>query len=227
MNFKDKLEELERDFEETEAKMADPAFHSDMKGLQSLAKRHSKLSPVVAKFREFKKVSADLLEARSLMHCGDHELETLAKEECSSKEERLQQVEEEMKVLLLPEDPNDEKSVMVEIRAGAGGEEAALFASVLFRMYTRFAEREGWRTESIDFNETGIGGYKEIVFRIDGDGAYSKLKFESGVHRVQRVPVTEAGGRIHTSTATVAVLPEAEEVDVEIKSEDLKIDTYR
>ena len=227
MSLREKLQELERDFEETESKMADPAFHSDLKELQALAKKHAKLTPVVTKFRELKKVSGDIEEARSLLQCGDPELETLAREELSAKEERLQQVEEEMKILLLPEDSNDEKSVMVEIRAGAGGEEAALFAAVLFRMYTRFAEREGWRTESVDYNETGIGGYKEIVFRIDGDGAYSKLKFESGVHRVQRVPVTEAGGRIHTSTATVAVLPEVEEVDVEIKNEDLKIDTYR
>lgn len=227
MNFQDKLLELEKDYDETEAKMADPAFHSNMKELQALARRHAKLSPVVAKFREFKKVTEDLKEARSLLHCGDQELEALARDECSGKEERLQQVEEEMKILLLPEDPNDEKSVMVEIRAGAGGEEAALFAANLFRMYTRFAEREGWRTESVDYNETGIGGYKEIIFRIDGNGAYSKLKFESGVHRVQRVPVTEASGRIHTSTATVAVLPEVEDVDVEIRSEDLKIDTYR
>ena len=227
MNFQDKLSELERDFEETEAKMADPAFHSNMKELQGLAKRHSKLAPVVSKFREFKKVTVDLEEARSLLHCGDPEMESLAKDELSSKEDRLREIEEEMKLLLLPEDPNDEKSVIVEIRAGTGGEEAALFAANLFRMYTRFAEREGWRTEIVDYNETGIGGYKEIIFRIDGDGVYSKLKFESGVHRVQRVPATEAAGRIHTSAATVAVLPEGEDVDVEIRTEDLKIDTYR
>jgi peptide chain release factor 1 len=227
MNFQDKLSELERDFEETEAKMADPAFHSNMKELQVLAKRHAKLGPVVSKYREFRKVSVDLEEARSLLHCGDPEMESLARDELSAKEDRLREIEEEMKLLLLPEDPNDEKSVIVEIRAGTGGEEAALFAANLFRMYTRFAEREGWRTEIVDYNETGIGGYKEIIFRIDGDRVFSKLKFESGVHRVQRVPATEAGGRIHTSAATVAVLPEVEDVDVEIRTEDLKIDTYR
>jgi len=227
MNFQEKLFELEKDFDETEARMADPATHSNLKELQALAKKHSKLEPVVSKFREFRKVSSDLEEARALLHCGDPDMEALAREELDSKEERLREVEEEMKILLLPEDPNDEKSVIVEIRAGAGGEEAALFAANLFRMYSRFAEREGWRTEIVAYNETGIGGYKEIIFRIDGDRVYSKLKFESGVHRVQRVPATEAGGRIHTSTATVAVLPEVEDVDVEIRTDDLKIDTYR
>ena len=182
---------------------------------------------MVAKYREYRKTAADIEEARSLIYGSDQDMAELAREELSEKEPLLEKLEQEIRILLLPKDPNDEKSVIMEIRGGAGGEEAALFAADLFRMYTRFAEREGWKTEVLDYNETGIGGYKEIIFRIDGNGVYSKLKFDSGVHRVQRVPATEAGGRVHTSTATVAVLPEAEDVDVEINTEDLKIDTYR
>lgn len=227
MNYSDKLTELEADYEAAEAKMADPALQSDRKELQALAKKHSRLQPVVSKFREFRKLSQEIEEARSLLHGTDADMQELAKEELALKEPLLEAAEEDLKILLLPEDPNDEKSVIMEIRGGAGGEEAALFAADLFRMYCRFAEREGWKTEIIDYNETGIGGYKEIIFRIDGSGAYSKLKFDSGVHRVQRVPSTEAGGRIHTSTATVAVLPEAEDVDLKINTEDLRIDTYR
>mgnify|MGYP003587863797 CR=1 FL=1 len=227
MNFLGKLEELERDYDATEAGMADPAIQGNRRELQALAKKHSQLEAVVAKFREYKRMTSDLEEARALLHSGDSEMEELAREEIDAKAPRLEEIEQEMKILLLPKDPNDEKNVIVEVRAGTGGEEAALFAADLFRMYSRLAERERWKLEVLDYNETGIGGYKEIIFRIDGHGAYSKLKFESGVHRVQRVPVTEAGGRIHTSAATVAVLPEAEEVDVEILPEDLKIDTYR
>ena len=227
MNFLGKLEELERDYDATEAGMADPAIQGNRRELQALAKKHSQLEAVVAKFREYKRMTSDLEEARALLHSGDSEMEELAREEIDAKAPRLEEIEQEMKILLLPKDPNDEKNVIVEVRAGTGGEEAELFAADLFRMYSRFAERERWKLEVLDYNETGIGGYKEIIFRIDGHGAYSKLKFESGVHRVQRVPVTEAGGRIHTSAATVAVLPEAEEVDVEILPEDLKIDTYR
>ncbi len=227
MNYSDKLTELEADYEAAEVKMADPALQKDRKELQALAKKHSRLQPVVSKFREFRKLSLEIEEAKSLLHGTDTEMHELAKEELALKEPLLEAAEQDLKILLLPEDPNDEKSVIMEIRGGAGGEEAALFAADLFRMYCRFAEREGWKTEIIDYNETGIGGYKEIIFRIDGTGAYSKLKFESGVHRVQRVPATEAGGRIHTSTATVAVLPEAEDVDLKINTEDLRIDTYR
>lgn len=227
MNFLSKIEALEKDFEAMEAKMADPAVHGNLKELQALAKKHSHLEPVVSKYREYKKVSGDVEEAHSLIHGGDHEMAELAREELADKEPLMEQLAEEIKILLLPKDPNDDKNVIMEIRAGTGGEEAALFAADLYRMYTRFVEREGWKIEVLDFNETGIGGYKEVIFRIDGQGAYSKLKFESGVHRVQRVPATEAGGRVHTSAATVAVLPEAEDVDVEINTEDLKIDTYR
>ena len=227
MNYSDKLTELEADYEAAEQKMADPDLQKDRKELQALAKKHSRLQPVVSKFRQYRKLSSEIEEAKSLLHGDDEEMYELAKDELRLKEPLLEAAEQELKVLLLPEDPNDEKNVIMEIRGGAGGEEAALFAADLFRMYCRFAEREGWKTEVIDYNETGIGGYKEIIFRIDGSGAYSKLKFESGVHRVQRVPATEAGGRIHTSTATVAVLPEAEDVDLKINTEVLRIDTYR
>ncbi len=227
MNYIGKLEELERDFDAIEAKMADPSMQKSLKELQNLAKRHSQLQPVVDKFREYRKIAGDVEEAKSLAYGSDPEMAELAREELAEKEPLLESVEQQIKVLLLPKDPNDEKSVIMEIRGGAGGEEAALFGADLFRMYSRFAEREGWKIEILDYNETGIGGYKEIIFRIDGNGVYSKLKFERGVHRVQRVPATEAGGRVHTSTATVAVLPEAEDVEVEINTEDLKIDTYR
>jgi peptide chain release factor 1 len=227
MRYLAKLETLERDFEAIEAKMASPSVQGDRKELQNLAKRHSHLEPVVNKYREYSKIAAEIAGAKSLRDGQDPEMAELAREEIDLLEPALERLEQELRVLLLPRDPNDEKSVVMEIRGGAGGEEAALFAADLFRMYTRFAEREGWKVEVLDYNETGIGGYKEIIFRVDGRGAYSKLKFDSGVHRVQRVPTTEAGGRIHTSTATVAVLPEADEVDVEVNPEDLKIDTYR
>ena len=206
--------------------MADPAVTSNLKELQSLGKKHAQLEPVVEKFRHYRSVRQGIEEAKELLKSGD-EIGVLAAEEISRLEPQIDGFEEELKLLLLPKDPNDEKSVVVELRAGTGGEEAALFASDLYRMYNRFCERQRWRLEVLDSNETGIGGYKEIVFRIDGEGAYSKLKFESGVHRVQRVPVTEASGRIHTSAATVAVLPEVDDVEVEIRPEDLKIDTYR
>ena len=227
MNYVGKLEELERDFDAIEAKMADPSMQKSLKELQNLAKRHSQLQPVVDKFREYRKIAGDVEEAKSLAYGSDPEMAELAREELAEKEPLLESVEQQIKVLLLPKDPNDEKSVIMEIWGGAGGEEAALFGADLFRMYSRFAEREGWKIEILDYNETGIGGYREIIFRRDGNGICSKLKFERGVHRVQRVPATEAGGRVHTSTATVAVLPEAEDVEVEINTEDLKIDTYR
>ncbi|MDD2206538.1 MAG: peptide chain release factor 1 [Aminobacterium sp.] len=227
MNLESKLDEIEQSFVDLEKKMSDLAIASNPKEMQKLAKRHSRIEATVAKYREYKKIKNDIDEAKSLFHSGDEEMQELAREEVKEKEPLLEEIRKELHVLLLPVDPNDEKSVIMEIRGGAGGEEAALFGADLYRMYSRFCEREGWKIEVIQSNETGIGGLKEIVFKIDGNGAFSKLKFESGVHRVQRVPVTEAGGRIHTSTATVAVLPEVEAVDVEIRSEDLKIDTYR
>ncbi|MDR2522130.1 MAG: peptide chain release factor 1 [Synergistaceae bacterium] len=227
MDIGKKLEAIERDYLEIEKKMADPAVTSDLKELQSLGKKHAQLEPVVEKFRHYRQVCQDATEARELLKSGDLEMTALAAEEIGKLEPQIGGFEDELRLLLLPQDPNDGKSVIVEIRAGTGGDEAALFASELYRMYNRFCERQRWRLEVLDVNETGIGGYKEVIFRIDGEGAYSKLKFESGVHRVQRVPVTEASGRIHTSAATVAVLPEADDVEVEIRPEDLKIDTYR
>ncbi len=227
MNIEPKLKALEEDFLDIERRMSDPAVASDPRELQTLGKRRAQLEPVVEKYREYRTVLAGIEEARELLKSGDSDMEALARDELEALEPKIKGFTDELKLLLLPQDPNDEKSVAVEIRAGTGGEEAALFAADLYRMYSRFCERQHWRMEVIDSNETGIGGYKEIAFRVDGDGAYSRLKFESGVHRVQRVPVTEASGRIHTSAATVAVLPEADDVEIEIRAEDLKIDTYR
>jgi peptide chain release factor 1 len=227
LDFIGKLKEIEAALAEIEVRMADPEVSNNVQEMQSLSKRHSELYPVVQAFKEYQRVSKALEEAKELMSQEDEDMRALAREEVQRLSERLPQLEQELKVLLLPRDPNDHKDVIIEIRAGAGGDEAALFAADLFRMYTRYTERQGWRYEIMEMNETGIGGYKEVVFLVKGDGAYSKLKFESGVHRVQRIPATEASGRIHTSTATVAVLPEAEDVDVQIRPEDLKIDTYR
>ena len=227
MNIEPKLRALEQDFMEIERRMSDPAVASDPRELQTLGKRRAQLEPVVEKYREYRATLAGIEEARELLKAGDPEMEALARDELDALEPKIEGFTAELKLLLLPRDPNDEKSVVVEVRAGTGGEEAALFAADLYRMYNRFCERQRWKMEVIDSNETGIGGYKEITFRIDSNGAYSKLKFESGVHRVQRVPVTEASGRIHTSAATVAVLPEVDDVEVDIRTEDLKIDTYR
>lgn len=226
-NINEKLDELEKKFKDLELKLSDPEVISNPAELQRLAKEHAELSKIVEKYREYKEVLRRMEDAMSLCDDDDEELRELAKEEVAQLKQVLETLEEELAFLLLPKDPDDDKSVIAEIRAGAGGEEAALFAADLYRMYVRYAERKGWKVELITANETGIGGYKEIVFRVEGRGAYSVLKYESGVHRVQRVPITEAGGRIHTSTATVAVLPEPDEVDVEIRPEDLRIDTYR
>ncbi|MDY3869459.1 MAG: peptide chain release factor 1 [Pyramidobacter sp.] len=227
MNIEPKLQELESIYNELEQKMSDPGIASNVKEMQTLSRKHSELSDVVSGYRSYKKARADLAEARELANSTDHEMAELAKEEIHELEPRLVQLEEELRVALLPKDPNDDKNVIVEIRAGTGGDEASLFAADLFRMYSRYAERQGWKLEIVDESETEVGGYKEIVFQIYGHGVYSQMKYESGVHRVQRVPETEAGGRIHTSAATVAVLPEAEDVDIEVRLEDLKIDTYR
>lgn len=227
MDLSRKLDEVESTFNELEQQMADPSILSNPGELQKVARRHSALSEIVEVYRKYRDVKTSLDEARGLAHGSDPELGELAREEVRELEPQLKELEDKLTVLLLPRDPHDDKNVIVEIRGGAGGDEAALFAGALFRMYSRFSEKHGWRPEILTSNETGIGGYKEIVFKIDGDGVYSQLKYESGVHRVQRVPVTESGGRIHTSTATVAVLPEAADVDVEVRQEDLKIDTYR
>ncbi len=227
MDFGKKLEEVEKTYIELERLLTLPEVVSDPRELQKVAKRHSDLSPIVDTYRLYERAREDLKDTRELFESDDSEMKEMAREEMARLEALIVELDSRLGVLLLPKDPNDDRSVIVEIRGGAGGEEAALFSANLYRMYTRFAERQGWKTELMTLNETGIGGFKEVVFRIPNEGAYSQLKYESGVHRVQRVPVTEASGRIHTSTATVAVLPEADEVDVHINTEDLKIDTYR
>ena len=227
MNLEPKLQELEAIYIELEKRMADPEVVSNVKEMQELSKKHSELDEVVTDYRRYKQVLAEIAEAKELAGGGDPELSELAKMELEEKEPMLSEIEEQLRVALLPKDPNDDKDVIMEIRAGTGGDEASLFAADLFRMYSRFCERQGWKLEIVDANETEVGGYKEIVFQIHGHGVYSQMKYESGVHRVQRVPVTEAGGRIHTSAATVVVMPEAEDIDIEIRPEDLKIDTYR
>ncbi len=222
----DKLAKLEDRLEQIDREMAQAA--GDYKRLAALAKERSELEPIVEKARAYRQALQQLEEARSLLEDErDPELRELAKEEIDNLEEQIQQLEQEIKRMLLPKDPRDERNVIMEIRAGAGGEEAALFAADLFRMYTRYAERKGWKVEVLSANPTGLNGYKEIIFLIKGRGAYSRLKYESGVHRVQRVPVTESQGRIHTSTATVAVLAEVEDVEIEIPEKDLKIDVYK
>ncbi len=223
-----KLQEIEDRYLEIEKQLADPDVYSDYEKFKKLAKEKAELEPIVEKFREFKEVMERVAESRQIIdEEEDEELVELAKEELKELEKRQEELEKELKVLLLPKDPNDEKNIFLEIRAAAGGEEAALFAADLFRMYSRYAERKGWKVQVLDANVTGRGGFKEIVALIEGRGAYSRLKFESGVHRVQRIPETESGGRIHTSTATVAVLPEVEEAEVEIRPEDLRIDVFR
>jgi len=224
----EKLETLEKRYDELNHLMAQPEVVADFERLNSLAKEQAAISDLVAKYREYKKTSQSLEETRAMLGKGlDEEMATLVREELESLEARLESLTVEFEKALLPRDPNDEKDVIVEIRAGAGGEEAGLFAADLFRMYTRYAEAGGWQVDVIDSSQSGIGGFKEIIFEVKGKGAYSRLKYERGVHRVQRVPITEASGRIHTSTATVAVLPEAEEVEVEINPDDLRVDVFR
>ena len=223
----DKLHAVEEKYRELESLISDPAVLADMPKWQKLSREHAQLAPVVEKYREYKKVREGLLEAKAIFDDNpDADMRRLAEDEIAELRPRLEALERELPILLLPKDPNDAKNVIVEIRGGVGGEQAALFAGDLFRMYARYAERRGWRVDVIDKNATEIGGFKEISFSVDGAGAYSFLKYESGTHRVQRVPVTESSGRIHTSAVTVAVLPEAEEVEVEIAPADLRIDTY-
>ncbi len=225
----DKLNEVEKRFEEINALLCEPDVVSDQEQYTKLMKEMKHLTPVVEKFREYKKAQSELEDCRTMMEDGiaDSDFADMVKEEFEQSKESTERITEELKVLLLPRDPNDDKNVIIEIRGGAGGEESALFAGVLFRMYSMYAESKGFKTEIMGANETGLGGFKEISFSVDGDGAYSRFKFESGVHRVQRVPETESQGRIHTSTVTVAVLPEAEEVDFELNEKDLQIDTFR
>ena len=223
------LSVFENRYEELNLKLYDPTVAADREQYAALMKEHKEITPIVEHYRALKKAEADAAGAQQLLDDpdSDKELRQMAAEELSAAREDAARIAEELKILLLPRDPNDERSVIVEIRGGAGGEEAALFAYNLYRMYTMYAEKRGWKTEIVNLNETELGGFKEVSFTIDGDGAYSRLKFESGVHRVQRVPETETQGRIHTSTATVAVLPEADEVELELDPKDLQIDTFR
>ena len=221
----EKLENVEKRYDELTKLISDPEVISDHAEWQKLMKEHASIEDVVLKFREYKKVKQGMEEAEELMH--DPEMKELAESEYYGLKEQLPKLEEELKFLLIPKDPDDDKNIICEIRAGAGGEEAALFAGTLFRMYSMYADRKHWKLEILNENETGLGGYKEITFMIKGEGAYSRLKFESGVHRVQRVPETEASGRIHTSTATVAVLPEVEDVEVDINPADIRMEVFR
>ncbi|MGI6049364.1 MAG: peptide chain release factor 1 [Acetivibrionales bacterium] len=225
----ERIEAIENRFEELNMRLTDPSVINDQELYLKLMKEHSELSEIVEKFREYKAFVTTLEEARQMREeNSDPELAEMIDAEIEEASSGIERTERELKILLMPKDPNDEKDVIVEIRSGAGGEEAALFAAVLFRMYTHYAEARGWTVSIIDSNPTEIGGFKEIVFEIEGKGAYSRLKFESGVHRVQRVPTTESSGRIHTSTATVAVLPEADDVpEVDINPNDIEVDTYR
>lgn len=224
-----KLEQLEEKYEQLSQQLNNPSTINNRKLWQKIVKEHSSLSPIIEKYKEYKIVSANINESKLILEDrnSDEELRLLAKEELRENSEDLENVESQIKILLLPEDPNDRKNVIVEIRGGAGGDEAALFAGDLFRMYSHYAESKRWKTEILSLNESDIGGFKEIVFMIYGKGVYSRLKYESGVHRVQRIPTTESSGRIHTSTVTVAILPEAEEVDVELNQNDLRVDVFR
>lgn len=224
----DRLDDLLIRYEELMEELNNPYVVEDQKKFRKLMKEQADLAPIVEAYKNYKQAHQDVEDSVALLEEeSDEEMRELAKEELADAKKRIEELEQELKILLLPKDPNDEKNVMVEIRAGAGGDEAALFASELYRMYVRYAERKRWKTEIVSLNENGIGGFKEVVFMVTGQGAYSKLKYESGVHRVQRVPETESGGRIHTSTATVAVMPEAEEFDIEIDMNDCRIDVMR
>jgi len=220
-----KLEDVEKRYEELNSKISDPEVIARQAEWQKMMKEQSALTEVVEKYREYKKTKADLEQAKLMLE--DKELKELAEIEYVELKEKLPKLEEELKFLLIPKDPDDDKNVICEIRGGAGGDEAALFAGTLFRMYSMYAERRHWKIEILNENETGLGGYKEVTFMLTGKGAYSRLKFESGVHRVQRVPDTESSGRIHTSTATVAVLPVVEDVEIDINPADIKMDVYR
>ena len=224
----DKLEDLLIRFEEIMGELNEPDVTANQERFRALMKEQSDLTPIVEAYREYKKCNQDIEDSLMMLdEENDPDMREMLKEELNSAKTRVSELEEELKILLLPKDPNDEKNVIVEIRAGAGGDEAALFAAEIYRMYVRYAERQRWRVETMDVEEIGIGGMKYVSFMISGQGAYSRLKYESGVHRVQRVPETESGGRVHTSTATVAVLPEMEEVDVDLRPEDIEMQVYR
>lgn len=224
----DKLAFIEKKYQELSERMMDPELINDMEEWQKVMKEHSDIEPIVMEYREYTQTKAGLEDAKEMLYEKlDDDMKEMVKEEIKVLEEKLIESEERFKVLLITKDPNDHKNVIVEIRGGAGGDEAALFAGVLFRMYVRYAERNRWKVEIMNTNEIGIGGYKEVIFMIKGKGAYSRLKYESGVHRVQRVPETESSGRIHTSTVTVAVLPEVEDIDIDINPQDIRVDVFR
>ena len=224
----DRLGELENKYLDISEKINDPAVISNQNEWRELMKEHSALTPIIEAFRKYKRANTAVEEARAMMEeTLDDDMKQLVKEEYNENKEIIEQIKDELKILLLPKDPNDDKNVIVEIRGGAGGDEAALFAGDLYRMYFRYAERQRWKPEIMSMNENDIGGFKEVTFQISGKGAFSRLKYESGVHRVQRIPTTESGGRIHTSTVTVAVLPEAEEVDVALDMNDVHFDVFR
>lgn len=223
----DRLQAVEDRYEELSQLLCDPSISSDPKRLREFSKEQSNIEDTVIAYREYKEVTSQLKDAKSMLDEKlDDEMKDMVKLEIAELSERKEELEERLKILLLPKDPNDDKNVIVEIRGAAGGDEASLFAGDLYKMYTRYAESRGWRTEVIEANPNDVGGYKEIIFQITGQGAYSRLKYESGAHRVQRIPATESGGRIHTSTSTVAVLPEVEEVDVEIHDKDIRVDVF-
>src|ERR1700737_4892144 len=222
----DKLNSIEANYEELMSLLASPSVQANPAEYRKHSKALSEMQPLVERFREYKTVVKEAAQAEELAKGGDADMRELAAEELRSLEQRRDRLLGEIRQLLIPKDPNDQKNIMLEIRAGTGGDEAALFAYELFRMYSKFAEKQGWRVEVMSTSESGVGGLKEVIAMIEGKGAYSKLKYESGVHRVQRVPATEASGRIHTSTVTVAVLPEAEEVDIQIDAKDLRVDTF-
>jgi len=224
----DKLEDLLQRFEELQNELSDPNVVNDQARFRKLMKEQNDLEDVVAEYKRYKQTKQDIEDSLLMLdEESDEEMREMAKEELAEAKERLEECEQNLKILLIPKDPNDDKNVIVEIRGGAGGDEAALFAAELYRMYAKYSETFRWKIDLMNVNENGIGGFKEAVFMVNGQGAYSKLKYESGVHRVQRVPVTESGGRIHTSTATVAIMPEAEEVDVELNMNDCKFDVFR
>lgn len=223
----DRLADIEKKYIDLSDKINDPDIIADNENWRKLMKEHSDIAPIVEKYREYKETEASVNEAKEMLNDSDEEMRALAKEELAEGTSRIEELKEELKILMLPKDPNDDKNVIVEIRGGAGGDEANIFAGDLFRMYSRYAERNRWKTELMSANESDAGGYREITFMINGHGAYSRLKYESGVHRVQRIPATESSGRIHTSTATVAVLPEVEAVDVKLDMNDCKFDVFR
>lgn len=223
----ERLADIEKKYIDLSDRINDPDVIADNESWRKLMKEHSDIAPIVEKYREYKTAAASVEEAKEMLNDSDEDMRALAKEELAEGSARIEKLKEELKILMLPKDPNDDKNVIVEIRGGAGGDEANIFAGDLFRMYSRYAERNRWKTELMSANESDAGGYREITFMINGHGAYSRLKYESGVHRVQRIPSTESSGRIHTSTATVAVLPEVEAVDVKLDMNDCKFDVFR